>query len=191
MSRHPDQLLAGQLPAAPAPPMCKAPAARQSVGVEGHRIGEPVAGQQRVREQQEASARAAVAARDLEREIAPPWSRGSAPSPRRSRRGGYPADLDDRFASLILDHDENRGTQDVDGANDRREPPIEVNLRPAEGSLGGYMEARPPEMMPSPPRPAAEFDRETAAGLDVFAKRDTHFGLAREFRRDPQRNGTE
>jgi len=46
-------------------------------------------------------------------------------------------DLDDRFASLILDHDENRGTQDVDGANDRREPPIEINLRPAEGSLGG------------------------------------------------------
>jgi hypothetical protein len=32
-------------------------------------------------------------------------------------------------------------------------------------------------MMPSPPRPAAEFDRETATGLDVFAMRDTHFGL--------------
>jgi hypothetical protein len=34
------------------------------------------------------------------------------------------------------------------------------------------MEARPTELMPSPPRPAAEFDRETATGLDVFAMRD-------------------
>jgi hypothetical protein len=51
------------------------------------------------------------------------------------------------------------------------------------------MEARPPEMMPSPPRPAAEFDRETAAGLDVFAMRGTHFGLTREF--DEIRNGTD
>src|SRR5258708_10230378 len=158
MSRHPDQLLAGQLPAATAPPMCKAPAARQSVGVEGHRIGEPVAGQQRVREQQEASARAAVAARDLEREIA-----HLGAEDRRLRRVDHAGvdilpDLDDRFASLILDHDENRGTQDVDGANDRREPPIEINLRPAEGSLGGDTETRAPPkngITPPPPRPSA------------------------------------
>src|ERR1700676_3524902 len=81
----------------------------------------------------EASARAAVAARDLEREIA-----HIGAEDRRLRRVDHAGmdillDLDDMFTGLILDHDENGGTQHVNGANDRREAPVQINLRPAEG----------------------------------------------------------
>jgi len=110
-------------------------------------------------EQQERPPRAAVAARDLEREIAHLGVRAFAFAA--VDHAGWislPA-LDIDVASLILAMTKTAHAQTSMGQRSALAP-LDINLRPAEGISAGTWKRGPQMSIAAPP--AAEFDRETA-----------------------------